>query len=66
VVKLTKDLPEHGLKTGAVGTVVMAFQEPDEAYEVEFCNQEGETVHMDTFSPDELELVQSIDTIGKS
>ena len=65
VVKLTIDLPEHGLKTGDTGTVVEVFQKPDEAYLVEFCDESGEEVHTDFFKPDELELVQRAKTAGK-
>ncbi len=41
VVALTEDLPERGLRTGQVGTVVEALA-PD-VYEVEFCDNEGRT-----------------------
>ena len=40
-VALTKDLPERKLHAGEVGTVVELLG-PD-AYEVEFCNERGET-----------------------
>ena len=32
VVELTEDLPEYGLKKGERGAVVVAFDQPDEAY----------------------------------
>ena len=42
-VVLTVDLPEHGLKSGDIGTVVLVHR--DEAgYEVEFVTLDGETV----------------------
>jgi hypothetical protein len=65
VVRLTRDFPEHGLKSGDTGTVVMAFRHPDEAYTVEFSNQEGETLVLEEFGPDDLELVHSIGSAGK-
>lgn len=40
-VALTEDLPERKLRAGEVGTVVELL-EPN-AYEVEFCNERGET-----------------------
>jgi len=43
-VQLTQPLLEEGLLTGSVGVVVAEFSEPEEAYEVEFSNQSGETI----------------------
>ena len=40
-VALLEDLPKHKLKCGEVGTVVEVLV-PD-AYEVEFCDDEGQT-----------------------
>ena len=40
-VALAEDLPERRLRAGEVGTVVELLG-PD-AYEVEFCNERGET-----------------------
>lgn len=42
VVVLTRDLPDHGLRKGDVGTIVLVHENP-EGYEVEFCNLTGET-----------------------
>lgn len=39
VVALTEDLPERGLVRGQVGTVMEEL--PPDAYEVEFCDDEG-------------------------
>jgi hypothetical protein len=41
VVALTEDLPERGLVRGQVGTVVEELA--SDAYEVEFCDDEGRT-----------------------
>ena len=41
VVALTDDLPEHGLARGQVGTIVEALAPG--AYEVEFCDEQGQT-----------------------
>ena len=43
IVELTEDLPEYGLRRGAQGTVVEVFDEPEEAYMVEFLEDSGET-----------------------
>ncbi|HEY4691081.1 MAG TPA: DUF4926 domain-containing protein [Anaerolineae bacterium] len=42
-VVLTTDLPEHGLKVGDIGTVVLVHREAA-GYEVEFVTLDGETV----------------------
>jgi hypothetical protein len=42
-VVLTTDLPEHDLKRGDLGTVVLIHQN-DKGYEVEFVTLDGETV----------------------
>lgn len=41
-VVLTSDLPEHGLKAGDVGTVVLAHAAS--GYEIEFMTLDGATV----------------------
>ena len=35
-VRLLRDLPQHGLRSGAVGVVCSTWFAPDRAYEVEF------------------------------
>ena len=42
VVELIVDIPEHGLHAGVQGTIVDCHSE--DAYEVEFTNEQGETV----------------------
>lgn len=42
-IVLTKDFPEHGLKSGDVGTVVHVHG-GGEAYEVEFLTLDGHTI----------------------
>ena len=42
-VVLTTDLPEHGLKSGDIGTVVLAHRN-GVGYEIEFVTLDGETV----------------------
>jgi hypothetical protein len=43
VVALKNDYPEEGLKKGARGVIVAIFDHPELAYEVEFCDDEGNT-----------------------
>ena len=52
-VVLTRDLPEHGLTPGDVGTVV--FRYPDGgAFEVEFVTAEGKTLAVMTLGRKEV------------
>ncbi len=46
-VVLTEDLPEHHLKAGDIGTVVMVHDE-GAGYQVEFVALDGETVALVT------------------
>lgn len=51
VVALLADLPQHGLARGQVGTIVEVF---DEAYEVEFCDNDGKTHAELALEPEQL------------
>ncbi len=57
-VILTKDLPEHGLKAGDVGWVVM-MHAGGAGYEVEFVTLAGETVSVETLSADKVRAARS-------
>jgi hypothetical protein len=56
VVVLTRDLPEHRLEAGDVGTVVHVHS-AGEAYEVEFVRAEGSTVAVLTLSAADVRLM---------
>jgi len=56
-VVVLKDFPEEGVKKGDVGTIVMAFTVPNEAYEVEFVNRDGTTRAMFAVIPEDLKRV---------
>ena len=56
-VMLIEDSPEEELKAGRRGFVVHIFDKPRKAYEVEFCNEDGETIAMLTLLPDQIEKV---------
>jgi hypothetical protein len=53
VVVLTRDLPEHGLRSGDVGAVVGVYTE-GKAYEVEFVTGSGRTLAVETLEPKDL------------
>ncbi len=55
-VVLECDLPEHGLKRGDVGTVVLVHGDGG-GYEVEFIALDGETVAVTTLSTGQLREV---------
>jgi hypothetical protein len=56
VVKAKRILSEKILK-GFIGTVVMVYQNPSLAYEVEFFDSEGDTIELLTVQPSDIELV---------
>lgn len=41
IVELTEDLPQYAVKRGERGTVVEVFETPEEAYILEFVDEEG-------------------------
>ena len=59
-VVLAQDLPEDGLKTGNVGTVVHIHRDAA-AYEVEFVTFTGQTVAVATVLPIQLRPVSRRD-----
>jgi hypothetical protein len=54
-VILTTDLPEHGLKTGDVGTIVLDHE--GKGYEVEFMTLDGETLAVVSLFPNQLRSI---------
>lgn len=57
-VRIMKDC-EEGVKKGELGTILMVFEEPQEAYEVEILDEEGNQKTQCTLLPDELGLVKN-------
>ena len=55
VVRIVKDC-EEGPKQGEIGTILIAFKEPREAYEVEILDENGNPKSQCTLLPDDLEL----------
>ncbi len=54
-IVLTSDLPEHGLKHGDVGTVVLVHS--GGGYEVEFMTLDGETLAVVSLREDQLRSI---------
>ena len=55
-VVLTEDLPQHGLKRGDVGTVVL--EHGRQGFEVEFMTLAGETVVIVSLSPSQVRAIR--------
>ena len=55
-VKIIKDAGS-GAKRGDIGTILMVFTEPSEAYEVEIVNKDGTSKAQYTLLPNELERI---------
>ena len=58
-VKVKKDCIK-GVNKGDIGTIVIVFDKPREAYEVEFLDEDGHTKAQCVFLPNELELVEIV------
>jgi hypothetical protein len=55
VVELLVDLPEHKLRVGDRGAVVACY--PDHTYEIEFTNEDGETLATCPLPPSQFIVV---------
>ncbi len=53
-VVVTKDLPEHPIFQGDLGTIVECYTEPTLAYEVEFVRPDGSTKALITLLPTQI------------
>jgi hypothetical protein len=56
VIVLTRDLPEHNLRTGDVGAVVHVYAD-GKAFEVEFITGAGQTLAVATLEPMDIRRV---------
>jgi Domain of unknown function (DUF4926) len=55
-VALLVDLPERGLHRGDIGTVVLLHGSA--GFEVEFMDQDGETIAVETLKQDQVRAIQ--------
>lgn len=60
VIELTVDIPERQLRAGEQGTIVHCHS--SEAFEVEFTDQDGETIKLLALSPNQFIVVWRSDT----
>lgn len=56
-VALTTDLPEHSLRSGDIGAVVMVYD--GDGFEVEFITLKGETIVVATLTKDQIRPIAS-------
>lgn len=54
VVELTEDLPKYGLKRGERGAVIVTFDDPSEAYDLEFVDESGESRFAYSVKPEQI------------
>lgn len=54
VVELTEDLPEYGLKRGEQAAVIEAFDDPSEAYDLEFVDESGQSRFAYSVKPNQI------------
>ena len=59
VITLTHDIQEHGLKKGTQGAIVHCYND-QQPYEVEFVNDEGETLAILTLGKADIQLEQEL------
>lgn len=56
IVVLMEDLPDHGLRAGDLGTVVLVHGD-EEGYEVEFATLAGETMAVVALDPRQVRAI---------
>lgn len=59
LVKLLSDIPEKNIYAGMIGTIVMIYNESNLpiAYEVEFCDKNGNTISLVTLKEKDIQLI---------
>lgn len=56
-VRLIVSLVDVGIQNGSVGIVVALFDDPNEAYEVEFCDADGSTIEQVLLRREQFEVL---------
>ena len=57
-VQLINEIPGESLDKAAIGVIVGEFSEPEEAYEVEFCDENGVTVAQIALRPNQFTVMR--------
>ncbi|WP_107328973.1 DUF4926 domain-containing protein [Metapseudomonas otitidis] len=58
VVRLLESSPSEGLSSGSPGVIIAVFSEPEEAYEIDFCDEEGVTIAQLALRQSQFEVVK--------
>lgn len=58
VVRLLEYVPSASICRGCLGVVVAVFSEPEEAYEVEFCDEDGTSIAQIAPGPGQFEVMR--------
>jgi len=58
IVELAEDLPEFGLRKGEIGAVIAAFNRPDEAYDLEFVDESGNSRFAYGVKPNQIKILK--------
>lgn len=56
VVRLVSDLKSKGLKAGTRGAIVMVYPSDPPEYEIEFVDDEGNTLAIETLKEEQIEI----------
>lgn len=54
-VRLKRDIPERNLRKGMLGTMVLIYEKPNKAFEVEFSDDHGGTIAQLALTSGEIE-----------
>jgi hypothetical protein len=58
MVRLLEALATASVREGSLGVVVATFLQPEEAYEVEFTDDHGQTIAQVTLRPEQFAVVR--------
>ncbi|KGR88904.1 DUF4926 domain-containing protein [Lysinibacillus odysseyi] len=53
-VKVLEDDPHEGIKKGDIGTIIMVYDTPNNAYEVEFVDEEGRVKYQGVYLSNQI------------
>lgn len=59
VVTVSKNSARYENLKSEAGTVIEVYEFPEQAFEVEFCDQHGRMIFLGSFMPEELELLET-------
>lgn len=57
-VKIKEDNPNKGTKKGDIGTIIMVYDTPNKAYEVEFVDEEGRVKYQGVYLSNQIDKLK--------